>query len=393
MKDFYKAYKIRLYPNIEQYGLIMQNIASARLVYNYFLNLKDNCYKSSKTNLSLKTMKHKLVEMKEQEEYKFLKDVDTMALTTSLENLDKAYTNFFNGRSSHPVFKRKGVRDSYTTNCIRSTYKNRRYSNIELDIINKTIKLPKIGIVKYKGYRNMTSFNGRIISVAVSKDANKIYASITVEEEIEIFKNEYNEWNTIAIDVGVKDLVVTSMGEKYSKIKIDRIENHIKKLQQDLANKVKGSKNYIKLKNKISRLYQKIRNKRKYYIHNITNKITKENNVIITEDLKVKEMITSNTSTKILRKGLTNASLSELERQLVYKTKWRGKKLIKINQYYPSSQICSSCGYQNKETKDLSLREWTCPKCNHEHDRDINASLNILFQGILKLYGLKERMI
>jgi len=393
MEKIYKAYKIRLYPNNEQYGLIMQNIGSARLFYNHFLNLKDNYYKETKTNLSLKTMKHKLVEMKEQEEYKFLKEVDTMALTTSLENLDKAYTNFFKGQTSHPVFKRKGIRDSYTTNCIRSTYKNRNYSNIELDIINKTIKLPKIGIVKYRGYRNMTSFNGRIISVTVSKDANKIYASITVEEEIEIPKLEYNEWNTIGIDVGVKDLVVTSMGEKYSKIKIDRIENHIKKLQQDLANKVKGSKNYIKLKNKISRLYQKIRNKRKYYIHEISNKLILENNVIVTENLKVKEMIMSDGSSKSLRRGLTNASLSELVRQLIYKTKWRGKKLIKINQYYPSSQVCSSCGYQNNETKDLSLREWTCPECFYEHDRDINASLNILFQGILKLYRLKERMI
>ena len=393
MKKIYKAYKIRLYPNAEQYGLIMQNIGSARLVYNYFLNLKDNYYKSTKTNLSLKAMKHILVEMKEQEEYKFLKDVDTMALTTSLENLDKAYTNFFKGQSSHPVFKRKGVKDSYTTNCIRSTYKNKRYSNIELDIINKTIKLPKIGIVKYKGYRNITSFNGKIISITVSKDANKIYASITVEEEMEISKSKYNEWNTIAIDVGVKDLVVTSMGESYEKVKIGRIENHIKKLQHDLTNKVRGSKNYIKLKDKIARLYQKIRNKRKYYIHSITNKLTKENNVIITEDLKVKKMIMSEASTRTLRKGLTNASLSELERQLVYKTKWRGKKLIKINQYYPSSQICSSCGYKNKEIKDLSIRKWTCPKCLHEHERDVNASLNILFQGLLKLNELKIKTI
>ena len=133
-----------------------------------------------------------------------------------------------------------------------------------------------------------------------------------------------------------------------------------------------------------------MRNTRKYYIHEITDKITKENDVIITENLKVKEMIASETSTKSLRRGLTNASLFELERQLEYKTKWRGKKLIKINKYYPSSQICSSCGYQNKEIKDLSIREWTCPKCYHEHDRDVNASLNILFQGLLKLNGLKE---
>ena len=390
MSKRYKAYKFRLYPNDEQYRLIMQSIGSARFIYNYFLNLKDKYYKENKTNLSLKTMKHMLVEMKGNEEYHFLKDIDSMALTNSLEFLDNAYTNFFEGRSKHPVFKKRGVKDSYTTDCTRSTYKNRIYSNIKLDLINRTIKLPKLEIIKIRGYRNMTGFNGRIISACISRDVNKLYVSLTVKEEIEIPIVDYNEWNIIAIDIGVKSLVVTSMGESYEKVKINRIENHISALQQDLSNKVRGSKNYNKLKNKIARLYQKIRNKRKNYIHSITDKLTKENNVIITEDLRVKEMITSDTSTKSLRRGLTNASICELSRQLEYKCKWRSKKLIKINRYYPSSQICSSCGYQNKELKELSIRKWTCPKCYHEHERDINASINILFQGLLKLYGLKE---
>ena len=152
--------------------------------------------------------------------------------------------------------------------------------------------------------------------------------------------------------------------------------------------KIKGSNNYKKLKNKIGRLYLKLRNRRKFYIHSITNKIIKENNVIVTENLKVKEMIIN--GTRNLRKGITNASLRELERQLEYKEKQKNKTLVKINAYYPSSQICSSCGYQNKLVKDLNIRNWSCPKCNHEHERDVNASINILFQGLLKLNGLKE---
>ena len=236
----YKAYKFRIYPNYEQYGIVMQNIGSSRFIYNYFLNLKDKYYKETKTNLSLKTMKHMLVEMKNNKDYEFLKDVDSMALTNSLEFLDKAYTNFFEGRANHPVFKKKGVHDSYTTDCIRSTYKNRNYSNIELDIICRTIKLPKLGNVKIRGYRNMQEFNGQIISACISSDAGKLYVSITVSEEIVVNENiEYTEWKAVGLDVGVKSLVVTSMGVEYEKIKLDRIENHIKKLQKDLSYKVK----------------------------------------------------------------------------------------------------------------------------------------------------------
>ena len=279
----HKAYKFRIYPNYEQYGIIMQNIGSSRLIYNHFLELKDEYYRETKTNLSLKTMKHKLVEMKNTKEYEFLKQVDSMALTNSLEFLDIAYTNYFESRAKHPIFKIKGVHDSYTTNCIRNNYKNKNYSNVEIDLENKTIKLPKLGLVKYKGYRNMKKFNCKIISACISKDVNKVYVSITVEENIENEKIVINENKAVGLDVGVKSLVVTSTGEEYAKLKIDRIENHIKKLQQDLSNKVKGSNNYKKLKNKIARLYQKMRNMRKYYIHEITNKIIQENDVIITE--------------------------------------------------------------------------------------------------------------
>ena len=385
--NIYKAYKIRLYPNLEQSIIINNNLGSSRFIYNYFLDKKETYYKETKTNLSLKTMKHMLVELKQHKNYNWLKEVDSMSLTKTLENLDIAYTNYFNKKSNKPFFKKKGIHESYTTNCIKSIYKNNNYSNIEIDFNEDIVKLPKIGKVSFRGYRNKTIFYGRIISATISKEVNKYYVSVTVEEEIEE-TNTSTELKAIGIDVGVKSLVVTSTGVEYSKLDNNRIEKHIEKLQRDLSKKVRGSNNYKKLKNKIGRLYMKLRNRRKFYIHSITNKITKENNVIITENLRIKEMITK--GTKILRKGITNASLRELERQLEYKSKWRNKKLIKINTYYPSSQVCSSCGYQNKLIKDLNKRIWTCPKCYHEHERDLNASINILFQGLLKLNGLKE---
>ena len=383
----YKAYKLRLYPTIEQTILIHKNMGSCRFIYNYFLDTKETYYKETKSNLSLKTMKHMLVELKQDKNYNWLGEVDCMSLTNTLENLDAAYTNYFNKKSNKPVFKKKGIHESYTTDCIRSTYKNNNYSNIEIDFKEHIIKLPKLGLVNYKGYRNKTIFNGRIISATISHEVNKYYVSVIVEEEIQELNNQ-NELKAIGLDVGVKSLVVTSMGVEYSKLDNTRIEKHIEDLQRKLSTKVKGSNNYKKLKTKIGRLYQKLRNRRKFYIHEITNKITKENNVIVTENLKVREMIQD--GSRMLRKGIINASLRELERQLEYKTKWRNKTLIKINTYYPSSQVCSSCGYQNKQVKDLRIRSWTCPKCNHEHERDLNASMNILFQGLLKLNGLKE---
>ena len=383
----YKAYKLRLYPTIEQIILINKNIGSSRFIYNMFLDKKEIYYKETKTNLSLKTMKHMLVELKQEENYKWLREVDSMSLTNTLENLDTGYTNYFERRGNKPVFKKKGVHESYTTDCIRSIYKKNNYSNILIDFKNKTIKLPKLGFVNYKGYRNKNNFNGRIISATVSKEVNRYYVSVTLEEEI-VESNDSVLLNAIGLDLGVKSLVITSTGEEYKKLNNERIVKHIEKLQKDLSKKIKGSNNYKKLKNKIGRLYLKLRNRRKFYIHSITNKIIKENNVIVTENLKVKEMIIN--GTRNLRKGITNASLRELERQLEYKAKWKNKTLVKINAYYPSSQICSSCGYQNKLVKDLNIRNWSCPKCNHEHERDINASINILFQGLLKLNGLKE---
>ena len=182
MKIF-KAYKFRLYPTNEQEILINKNIGSSRYVYNYFLNRKDEHYKESKNNLSLKGMKHELVELKN--ELPWLSEVDSMALTNTLDNLDRGYTNYFEKRSAHPIFKKRGCHESYRTTCIKGEYKNNKYANIIIDLKNKTIKLPKLGIIPIRGYRNLNK-DLNIRNATIEKVGLKYYVSLCCEEEINI---------------------------------------------------------------------------------------------------------------------------------------------------------------------------------------------------------------
>ena len=373
--QIYKGYQFRLYPDKNQRELINQNICSSRYVYNYFLSRKNNYYQECKGNLSLKDLKNELVMLKN--EQLFLKTCDSMALTNSLEDLDTAFTNFYNKRSSLPVFKKKGIHDKYKTNCIRSSYKNNNYANILLDLKNRTITLPKIGKVKIRGYRDLKK-DLYIINATISKTGNKYYVSICCKETI--VAKEFVLRNAIGIDVGVSSLITTSDGIKYPKLKVDRIIKHIEVLQQRLSKCIKNSKNYIKLKNKITRLHQKIRNMRKYYAHEITNEVIKEHDLIVCETLHTKDMV-ENSKSKSLKRGILNATFHEILWQFSYKTKWKHKEFIQINPYYPSSKICSHCGTRN-EVNDISIRSFECTKCKYINDRDYNASVNILDEGI-----------
>lgn len=377
----YKAYKFRIYPNKIQENMINKNIGSSRFVFNYYLDKKIKKYKDNNKNILLKEMKHDLVILKN--EYVWLKENDSMSLTNSLEDLDMSFTNFFEKRGCYPKFKVKGIKDSYKTDMIRSTYKGRRYENINIDIKNKTIKLPKIGIVKMRGYRNLKEFNKDIKNVTVSKEGNKYYASVCVKEEV--IEKPFILSNVIGIDLGIKDLVITSEGIKYKKLDISRIEKHIEDLRRKLSRCEKKSIRRYKLKLKIKRVYMKLKNMRKYYIHEITKTLVNDNDLIITEDLMVKKMIEE----KRLSKYIANASFSEIIRVLKYKTEWSGKKLIKVSTFFPSSQICHRCGFQNKNVKNLSIRKWKCEECGCMHDRDINSSENILFEGLRLFYKNK----
>ena len=379
-----KAYKFRLYPSKEQEILINKTFGCTRLVYNYYLNKKQELYKEKHITLSAYDMIKDLKVLSIEKTY--LKEIDSMALRTSLFDLDNSYNKFFKEHKGYPKYKKKNGKNSYRTNLITSTYKGKTYENIKLDLKNKTITLPKLKEVKIRGYRNLEQINGRIINATVSKEANKYYVSVCIEENIPtpIFKPT----SIVGIDLGIKDLVITSNFEKYENQKvIEKYEKKLKRLQRKLSKKQKGSNNYYKLKQKISRLYQKIRNARKFIIHHITKAITEENDIIVTETLRVKNMLKNHN----LAKSISDASLSEIVRQLEYKSKWKGKKIYKIDTFYPSSQICNKCDYKNEKIKDLSIRNYICPNCGCYLDRDYNSALNIMYEG-LKLY-MKEVLV
>ena len=379
----YKAYKFRMYPNKEIKSKINSFMGTSRFIYNYYLDKKDRYYNELKINYNIKDMKKDVKYLNNN--YEWLKEVDSCILRTTIDDLDRSYTNFFEKRSNHPNYKSRNNHDTYRTVAIRSSYKGNDYCNIKVDLEKRIIKLPKLPNIKIRGYRNLKTFNDKkIINVTISKEANKYYASVLVEENI--VERPFILNKAVGIDLGVKNLVITSDGIKYNAMKkIELYEKKIKGLNKWLSRCEKGSKNREKVKIKLQRVYQKLRNARKNYCNIITNEIVKENDLIVTETLSIKEMI-ENSQYKTFRKKIIDSSLNEIIREIRYKSKWQNKRLIELNKYYASSQICNHCGNKNKEIKDLSIREWECNNCYNINDRDINASLNIEYEGIIKYY-------
>ncbi len=371
----YKAYKFRLYPNKEQQELINKTLGCTRFVYNTMLYEKEKLYKENKITKSKKECIKELPFLKQT--YPWLMEVDVMALRTTIFDLETAFKNFY--RTKHyPKYKDKYSKNSYRTNYIKNNYKNKIYENIKLDLINKRITLPKLKDIKIRGYRKTKEIKGRKINATISKEINRYYVSVLYEEDLE--EKNIIPKTIVGIDLGVKDLVITSFGEKYENKKyITKYENKIKNLQKWLSKKEKYSKNYYKIKNKIKETYKKLKNARNYTIHKITKEIVSANDLIITETIQIKKLIEK----KEMSKYLSDASLSEIIRQLEYKSKWQNKHFYQIDTYYPSSQICSHCNTKNKELKDLNKRNWTCSNCKNENDRDINAAINIMWEGLI----------
>lgn len=370
-----KAYKFRLYPSIDQEILINKTFGCTRLIYNNMLNevRKDNSLSRFDMNKLIPSLYL---------EYPFLKEVDSCSLRCSVFDLINGLNKYNSNLGEYPKFKKKGVKSSYRTNYIKNTYKSTTYENIKIDLKRKVITLPKLKEVKIRGYRNLKEISGRIINATISKVGHKYYVSVCVSEDIKLpIKKEIN---VVGIDLGVKEIVVTSDGEIYKNPKyINKYENRIKKLSKRLSRKVKNSKNYNKTKMQIEEVYRKLRNARRKLSENIVNEIVKNNDIIITEKLKVKEMLESKKNKKSLKKEISNVTFSEIIRKLEYKCKWLNKIFIQVSPYYPSSQICSMCGCKDKRMKDLSKREYKCKYCKNEIDRDLNASINIMYEGII----------
>ena len=372
LKTILRAYKYRLYPNKKQQELINKTIGCCRFVYNYYLNKKIELYKVEQKSISYNACANDLKYLKKEKEW--LKEVDSISLQQSLKDLDVAYQNFFrrikNGdkQVGFPKFKsKKNPKQSYRTQNVNN--------NISID--GNKIKLPKLGLVRFVNSRNL---NGKIKNCTISKTkTNKYFLSVLVEEEIEELPRNNN---AIGIDLGLKDFLVTSDGEIVENPRIlNKYERKLVKLQRQLAKKQKGSNRYKKQALKIAKLHEKIRNTRTDFLHKLSSRIIKENQLIISEDLNVKGMVQNHR----LAKAINDVSWSKFARMIEYKANWYGRTYHKINRFYASSQTCNVCGYKNVDTKDLNVRKWVCPECGTKHDRDNNAAINILNQGLKEL--------
>ncbi len=371
----HKAYKFRMYPNEKQEILINKTFGCTRFIYNYFL---DKC----KENKPMKAYDMCKMFKKLQEEYPWLKEVDSCSIRCTIFNLEDSFKNFFEKKASYPKFKSKYNKQSYRTNTIRNPSKGKEYDNIKLELNNKQIKLPKIGLVNIRGYRNLEHIEGKIVSVTVTKEnTGKYYVSVLIKQK-EINIKKVKPKSIIGIDLGVKDIVVTSNSEKYNNPKeLEKREKKLKRLQRKLSRQVKGSNNYNKTKILISRVYSKIKNARRYNIITIVNKLVKEHDIITSEKLKIQNMHNNHKLTK----NIFDASFNKICDMLKWKTKLLGKYYYQVDTYFPSSKLCSHCNNKTKKTNSLSIRSWECECCGSINDRDVNASINIMFEG-LKLY-------
>ena len=370
----HKAYKYRIYPSKEQEILIAKTIGCSRFVFNHFLDKWNVSYEITGKGLTYNKCSAELPKMKQSEETAWLKEVDSIALQSSLRNLADSFDRFFKKQNQRPRFKSKSNPvQSYTTKNV----------NNSIELQNKKIKLPKLGFVKIKNSQN---HNGRILNATICKTiTGKYFVSLLVEKEIyPLPKTGEN----VGIDLGLSDFAILSTGEKIGNEKF--LQNLSKKLAKEqkilsyraLVAKKSGKKlsesmNYQKQRIKVAKIHEKIANKRRDFLNKLSTEIVKNHDIICIEDLSSKNLMKNYK----LARAIGDASWSEFVRMLAYKADWYEKQVSKISRWYPSSQICSDCGFASGK-KPLSIREWTCENCGSHHDRDINASINILNEGL-----------
>lgn len=355
-----KAYKFRIYPNSLQKEYFAKCFGCVRFFYNKSLEDKNKYYEENKKSINITPAKYK-------EEFPFLKEIDSLALANAQLAREQAFKNFFKGNAKFPKFKSKKNDQSYTT--------NNQGGNVKFSDNNRYITIPKCKRIRIKKHRD---FEGEIKSVTVSMTcSNKYYISLLVNSEPDLKLKNINKM--IGLDLGIKDFIVDSNGKHYKNPKyFSKSEKRLAIEQRKLSHMKKGSNNRNKQRIKVANIHNKINNQRNDFLHKLSTKLVNENQVIAVETLKVKEM----EQNKQVAKSIVDVSFAKFLSMLEYKCSWYGRKLIKVDQFFASSQLCSNCGYKNEKTKNLSIRAWTCPVCGEKHNRDENAAKNVLSEAV-----------
>ena len=363
MRKIHRTNKFRLYPTKEQTELLAKHFGCTRFVYNYFLNQRKEQYRLTGKSDNYFAQAKTLATLKKQEETAWLKEVNAQSLQFAVRCLDTAYTNFFKKRAKFPNFKSKHSKNTFTVPQAASIAGNR-------------IFIPKFREgIKCRVHRNIV---GEIGKVTISKTpSGKYFVSVLTEEEFTTPIEKSGKY--VGIDLGIKNLLVTSEGETFENNRYTRkYEHKLATAQKHLSRKKKGSRGFENQRLKVARIYEKIANCRADYLHKCSISLVRRYDTICIEDLNVKGMVRNHR----LAKSIADASWGYFISMLAYKAEWNDKTVIKIDRFFPSSQTCSACGYVNGQTKDLSVREWKCPACHAHHDRDVNAAINILRVGL-----------
>lgn len=367
-----RCYKFRICPNKAQQELIQKTFGCCRFVYNHFLQVRKESWETEKKSVNFYDCSRGIPPLKQ--EYEWLKEVDSTALIYSLRSLDSAFQNFFRGikqgqKFGYPKFKSKRDRNrSFRT----------RQARQGILIGDGTVKLPKLGYVKCRISKNV---EGRIISASVSQNpSGKYFVSLCCEgADIQPLPSTDK---SVGVDLGIKDLAITSDGIRFPNNKYtSAAERKLARLQRSLSRKTKGSANWEKARVKVARLMEHVANQRRDNIHKVTTSLIRDYDVICIEDLNAVAM----EKKRRLAKSVADASFGEFRRQLEYKAEWYGKVVSVVDRFYPSSQLCSACGAKWDGTKNLKVRKWVCPQCGASHDRDVNAAVNILNEGLRQL--------